>query len=325
MSLINKPVTPEMVQANRANSLKSSGPKTAQGKAHSRVNSLTHGGFVGASSEYLRLLGEDPNAFTELRERLRETFLPEDAQEEILVDDMAELRWRLLRIRRAEAATFAKRRWQYEEIREGPRPPKFDLELAVAYASNHALLFNPESSEKYRTVLNTLVKFREAIRAKNFQEDVEGYLTSVYGKPPSSTGAELLKAYKSVRDAHAQEEGEEFHRRCQSLLQAIETEIPYFQECLARQMEIDTAFADFGRDAALLPLADDNSRFLRYEVQLERLYERKLQQFVSWQKAKGRPLPGGDMNPGDQVQPPATEASAAEGPELSKPIPDQGP
>lgn len=289
MSLINKPVTPEMVQANRANSLKSSGPKTAQGKAHSRVNAFTHGGFAGVSSEYLRLLGEDPNAFTELRDRLRETFLPEDAQEEILVDDMAELRWRLLRIRRAEAATFAKRRWQYEESWQGPRPIRVDPKLAVAYALNPALLLKPESSEKYRTVLNTLVKFREAIRANNLQEDLEGYLTSLYGKPPSSTGAELLEACKSVRDAHAQGEGEEFQRRCQSLLQAIETEIAYFQKRLERQLEIDTAFAVLGREAPLLPLEDDNSRFLRYEVQLERLYERKLQQFVSWRKAKGRP------------------------------------
>jgi hypothetical protein len=48
--------TPAQIAANRANAQKSTGPRTAEGKAASRLNALKH----GLDAESLIIPGEDP-------------------------------------------------------------------------------------------------------------------------------------------------------------------------------------------------------------------------------------------------------------------------
>ncbi len=55
------------LEANRRNALKSTGPKTPEGKAAVRLNALKH----GLLSRDILLPGEDEAALGELRERLR--------------------------------------------------------------------------------------------------------------------------------------------------------------------------------------------------------------------------------------------------------------
>ena len=55
------------VEANRRNALKSTGPRTPEGKAAVRSNAVTH----GLLSKKVLLLGEDEEALRELGEHLR--------------------------------------------------------------------------------------------------------------------------------------------------------------------------------------------------------------------------------------------------------------
>jgi hypothetical protein len=59
-------------QANRRNALKSTGPKTQEGKSAVRLNALSH----GLRSEEILLRGEDEEALRELGERLRNELQP---------------------------------------------------------------------------------------------------------------------------------------------------------------------------------------------------------------------------------------------------------
>jgi hypothetical protein len=68
--------------ANRQNALKSTGPKTPDGKVAVRLNALTH----GLLSKEILLPGEDEGTLRELAERLRAELQPLGEVEGLLVD-----------------------------------------------------------------------------------------------------------------------------------------------------------------------------------------------------------------------------------------------
>jgi hypothetical protein len=88
--------------ANRQNVLKSTGPKTPDGKTAVRLNALRH----GLLSEEILLPGEDEEALRELAEGLRAELQPVGELEGLLVDRITSLLWRLRRLGRLEAGVF---------------------------------------------------------------------------------------------------------------------------------------------------------------------------------------------------------------------------
>lgn len=88
--------------ANRANAQKSSGPRTAAGKAKSSMNAVKH----GLTAVRIVLDGEDPAQFEDLRTRLLLEFEPQTALEEVLVDHLSGILWRLRRVPMLEVALF---------------------------------------------------------------------------------------------------------------------------------------------------------------------------------------------------------------------------
>ena len=89
-------------EANRRNALKSTGPKTPEGKAAIRLNALKH----GLLSKEILLPGEDEEALRELGEHLRDELQPIGELENLLVDRMIASYWRLRRVGRVEAGIF---------------------------------------------------------------------------------------------------------------------------------------------------------------------------------------------------------------------------
>jgi hypothetical protein len=114
MSLLKRKVTNPLLQANRANSQKSTGPQTELGKRHSSQNAAKHLVYARVSPESMKALGEDPAEFEELRNFLTGALVPRDDFEQMLVDDMAELRWRRGRLLRAEAGIIASQKREFE-------------------------------------------------------------------------------------------------------------------------------------------------------------------------------------------------------------------
>jgi hypothetical protein len=94
--------TAAQIAANRRNALKSTGPRTAAGKAVSSRNALRHGMTARAAL----VLGEDPQDFKRFRAELLIALAPRDAREELLAETAVHAAWRLRRAWRAEAALF---------------------------------------------------------------------------------------------------------------------------------------------------------------------------------------------------------------------------
>jgi hypothetical protein len=97
--------------ANRQNTLKSTGPKTPDGKATVRLNALRH----GLVSEEI-LPAEDEEALRELTEGLRAELQPVGELEGLLVDRITSLLWRLRRLARVEAGVFLQE--SYGDVRD---------------------------------------------------------------------------------------------------------------------------------------------------------------------------------------------------------------
>ena len=95
--------SPARVAANRANALRSTGPRTVEGKAASSRNGTKH----GLLSRQPLLADEDPAEYDGLRNRLVDALSPDGAVEELLVDDAVALLWRLRRLRRVEVALYS--------------------------------------------------------------------------------------------------------------------------------------------------------------------------------------------------------------------------
>ena len=96
-------------EANRRNALRSTGPKTPEGKRAVRLNALRH----GLLSQEVLLPGEDADALRELGENLRAELQPVGELENLLVDRIIAAVWKLRRLGRVEAGIFV---WEHYEV-----------------------------------------------------------------------------------------------------------------------------------------------------------------------------------------------------------------
>jgi len=91
----------DFAESNRQNALRSTGPRTEEGKAVVSRNALLHGGY-SSRSEAATCLGEDPAQFEELHAGFVQSLNPVGVLEQELVGKMASAWWRMLRAGRAE-------------------------------------------------------------------------------------------------------------------------------------------------------------------------------------------------------------------------------
>ncbi|HSW02037.1 MAG TPA: hypothetical protein VLI39_17855 [Sedimentisphaerales bacterium] len=91
------------IQANRSNAKKSTGPRTAQGKAVASQNAVKH----GLLAEQVVIHGEDPAQFDLYREAMLADLEPVGGIETMLAERAVSLAWRLRRAERLHSAVFA--------------------------------------------------------------------------------------------------------------------------------------------------------------------------------------------------------------------------
>ncbi len=94
--------TPAQIAANRANAQRSTGPKTAAGKAASAMNHFRHG-FTGV---FRVLAWENRAEFDTLIDGLLEEHKPSTVTETVLVEKMAQALWLSRRAQTLQHATF---------------------------------------------------------------------------------------------------------------------------------------------------------------------------------------------------------------------------
>lgn len=103
VSTSRRPPSPAQLAANRANARKSTGPRTAEGKAHSAQNARKHG-FTASTFAVVRL--EELGAIACLREDLIACYQPANSQELFAIERIAIAQHVLLRAARLESGVF---------------------------------------------------------------------------------------------------------------------------------------------------------------------------------------------------------------------------
>src|SRR3954468_5551309 len=111
------------LEANRRNAQKSTGPKTAEGKAISSQNGLTHG---LTSRKCPVLPGENEQEYRELQDALTRDFKPRGAMQRELVEDLVQTRWKIRRIPAIEAELMCR---EQEEVVERHDTAKWKKEV----------------------------------------------------------------------------------------------------------------------------------------------------------------------------------------------------
>src|SRR3954463_2846615 len=112
-------ISPARLAANRANSKRSTGPRTPRGKSVSKMNGLVHG--MRAESEVLP--GEDADELRRRHEVWADELGAETEAERCLVRAAVNASWRIDRCRGAEAAALTRRVLgagdAYDDLAEG--------------------------------------------------------------------------------------------------------------------------------------------------------------------------------------------------------------
>src|ERR1700757_2416189 len=102
--LTQREVTPRMAEANQQNAQKSTGPRTPEGKKRVAYNAVKHGFCAQPCMEFMVAVGENPIEYLQIRTGYQQSFHPFTEAHEMLVDDLAMLRWQKRRNQRSQAA-----------------------------------------------------------------------------------------------------------------------------------------------------------------------------------------------------------------------------
>ena len=115
----------KQIEANRTNARKSTGPRSPEGKAASRMNALKSG--IDAKSQIIR--GEEAANLETLRSEYYDRFHPTAPVERMLVDALIDTEWLLRRFRVVEAQLW-------EEGSRTTYKPDDEITLGQSYNRN---------------------------------------------------------------------------------------------------------------------------------------------------------------------------------------------
>src|SRR5215216_4031117 len=90
------------IEINKANAQHSTGPRSDEGKARTRLNALKH----GLRSKSALLPGENPEEYYDLKARMQAEWKPQGTTEEFQLDQMLQNQCRLRRIAIMEQDLF---------------------------------------------------------------------------------------------------------------------------------------------------------------------------------------------------------------------------
>ncbi len=267
------------LEANRRNAGKSTGPRTAKGKAISRMNGVKWGIFSKRAVVHGLQIRERSKEFDELRERLWEELAPVGAVEEMLVDRVVTAHWRLRRALTAEAGEIALSVDGGHWKRKKSEPDEF---RAFFRGFHDTLTAMEQSARGLSYLIHVLDELRERARHEGeVTEAALGQFRCRFGEMGNALTRELeglrteLAANPGGLSAEALKE-----KIQQAILGRVEGRLNLYRylsgECEEREEKEEAA-----RQAAeVLPSPEVLDKILKYEGKLERQLYRAMNQLV---------------------------------------------
>ena len=262
------------IEANRANARKSTGPKTAKGKAMSKMNALKHG--LLAREVVVRGFhddGERTGKFQALHQMYREYLEPVGPLEEMMVERIVTAYWRLHRVLIAERGEILHSLERAEHFNPIEDPRRLMLQLGkLPWAHDAASEVNAvrnsvrKEGELTEPMLARLMKVFEGRSSM-----IEGLQAAQEVPPAEAEGldAEVLKA-----------------KRHERLLAFLDEQLVCCEEGLREIGDLHWWNTQVRRDASVLPGRKVVDRIMGYESRLERQMYRAMNQLERLQRLR---------------------------------------
>jgi len=280
---MRKRMSLKQIAANRANARKSTGPRTPEGRAVSKMNAVKHG--ILSKEVLVRGLHrkESGRELAALHQRFWQELDPVGPVEEMLVDQIVTTHWRLRRTLTAESGEIALSvdggQWQRRSQDPLLTTMLWDMSGDPAYAMRNSALGN-------RHMENQLKAVRASVEKEGELTETAIQSVMFHGKPYS-----LTKDLEELR-ARLQQNPEGLEAsifRAQQKEQALaylNRQINHLSwrraECEEREEKEEHA----RQAAAVLPSTEVLDKILRYETKLERQMFRAMSQLERLQRMR---------------------------------------
>lgn len=195
--MVHRSLTPARQAANRRNAQQSTGPRTAAGKARSRLNALRHGAYRQPRPAVLEELGENSEEYQRLLAETLDSLPPANTFENELIRDIARLRWERRRLERAKDAKV-RTRLEAQENEWQRRLVEMEHEYSTA-APEQTLAFGlrrlKDSVGKFRRLLKLLETLESLVDLGDFSTDATELFRQLWGVKPAVRGVEIISRF----------------------------------------------------------------------------------------------------------------------------------
>ena len=218
MSLITREVSPKKLAANQSNAQKSTGPRTAEGKARVALNALRTGAYAKGANAVRQLLlkrGEDPQDREKLQQDLMESWQPDDTMQAIMVQVLADKTWDMFQLRADrrhlelvayEMGQIEAQRRQLYSRRWRPGAP------AVPSHEIPPLWLAKDRPHKFRVIFEILDDLQKWYDDRLIPEEFVEEMNTLYGEHHSVAGERIrnlfIAMFEDDQDAAAKAEAE---------------------------------------------------------------------------------------------------------------------
>jgi len=315
MLLIHQTLTPASIEARRLNALKSTGPRTPEGRRRAGLG-FFHLVAPGRSlRRSMRMLGESPRRFKALLVDLVASHQPATPSEMMLVEDLAALRWQRWRCERARTGRLA---WQREQLERAKLRREVESQRAAAFDPEalrlHGLRAAAESEPHFVELANLMDRIDEELEKGDFTTCLPSLLQTLYGEQPSCRGAALQSLVADLnRPSPANNFDEQTMVAIRIGLGQESAAVMSEYNCFSRQQ---TDVTPLLRESSLAPAGVDLQALTREVASIDRQIERKIRLLREMQKARREGLDGA---------PPEVEAMGVRAPELETETEGPGP
>jgi hypothetical protein len=250
------------IEANRRNAQHSTGPKTPQGKAASSMNAVKYGILARqliVQGEYVQ---ESPEEFHSFWTEYHDQLAPVGPLEEMLVDQIVAVNWRLRRVRAAESGEIT-----------------LSMDAGCRHRARHRVEFNDEWPHPDHFVEKDLRKLREKI-----EQGTELAITDI---DHIADGAEdgypsLLKRLDALHAQVSQNPGNRENNQ-QNVLNSLDEEIKNLSDQQTDRRKHEAFKEQAHRNSDSIPHMKVVEKILRVETALERQLFRAINQLEQLQ------------------------------------------
>ncbi len=280
-----KIISQKQLEANRRNARHSTGPTSGRGKSVSRSNAVKHGLLARQVVVCGYFHQESPLEFKKLSHEYHENLAPAGPLEEMLVDQIVMVIWRLRRVRMAEAGEIAT---NVDKVWWNPRRPPWEIGNGHKGNALHSRLVD------YRRSIAGIQFVIECLQQLRGRIEIAGQVTEEqlkelrrYEQEPNDIVRKLAALLASLNSNPQNLPPAEWRAsHLKETLDYLDGQISEFEDTMSEREEQMNTEDTMRRSVAMLPSSEVLEKIVRYESALQRQLCRSMNQLERLQRRR---------------------------------------